>query len=183
MIGGIILAKAGFNAVFILTLGILGLDVFLRLIIIEKKVAIKWLPASPGVLSSEETRPKSPEETVNIDAELAQKEVQVTILRDDGVREPLAPVSAALGLLLSQRLLVALWASAVVGALFAGLETVLPLQTKAAFGWGSIGGGLIFLPLTIPAFFGPFVGWMCDKYGVCISHTVLFPCLSRVERN
>lgn len=50
---------------------------------------------------------------------------------------------AVLTLLLSRRLLAALWGTLMVGALFGGLETVLPLQTEAAFGWDSIGGGLI----------------------------------------
>lgn len=53
----------------------------------------------------------------------------------------------------------------IVGAMFSGLETVLPLQTNAVFGWDSEGGGLIFLPLTLTAFLGPLVGWTCDKYG------------------
>lgn len=74
-------------------------------------------------------------------------------------------VPAILRLFSSQRLCVALWASFAVGAIFAGLETVLPLYTHEAFGWNSEGAGLIFLPLTLPSFVRPLVGWLCDRYG------------------
>lgn len=72
---------------------------------------------------------------------------------------------AVLRLLSSRRLCVALWASFAIGTIFAGLQTVLPIHTQEAFGWNSEGAGLIFLPLTLPSFLGPLVGWVCDRFG------------------
>lgn len=85
---------------------------------------------------------------------------------------------AFLVLLKSKRLLVSLYAAAVQGAIFAGFEGVLPLETQDVFGWDSIGGGLIFLPLTLPALAGPLVGKVCDRYGPrwLISMSFLWMC-------
>jgi hypothetical protein len=72
---------------------------------------------------------------------------------------------AVLTLLASRRLLCALWGTLVVAALFSGLEATLTLQTAELFGWDAVGGGLVFLPLTIMSFAGPAVGWACDRWG------------------
>ena len=164
-----------------MTLGVIGLDIFLRLIAVEKAAAVRWqsdpvqihaatvleeLPSdsrqqiadgttSEAGLAADDTQSVPPEhDTISAEA------FQEAVASRDHVLLP-----AILTLLSSRRLLVALWASLVEGAIFAGLESVLPLQTQAVFGWGSEGGGLIFLPLTIPAFLGPIVGSVCDKYG------------------
>lgn len=81
---------------------------------------------------------------------------------------------AVLRLLSSRRLCVALWASFAIGTIFAGLQTVLPIHTQEAFSWNSEGAGLIFLPLTLPSFLGPLVGWICDKFGPRWPMTVSF---------
>lgn len=205
MAGGIIFAKAGYNAVFEVTLALIGVDVVLRSTVIERKNALKWMPefvsmswdtiATREELSEPIDRINKATEVTTVVEVLsdsgyidAQKEPQIHIhtLESTGPCQPrgrsrLRP-PAILTLLSSRRVLFALWASLVEGALFSSLETVLPLQTKAAFGWGSIGGGLVFLPLTVTAFLGPMVGWMCDRYGprwpTCVGFLLLCPLLT-----
>lgn len=77
-------------------------------------------------------------------------------------RSPLPPIIRLLG---SWRLLVALWANVVNGAILCGFDAVLPLFVHRTFGWGAIGAGLIFLNLTLPSFVAPTVGALTDKHG------------------
>lgn len=47
LLGGVVFAKAGYYAVFAMAFGLIILDIFLRLVMIEKKMAVKWLPVEP----------------------------------------------------------------------------------------------------------------------------------------
>lgn len=44
LLGGVVFEKAGYNAVFAMAFGLLGVDIALRLVLIEKKIAVRWLP-------------------------------------------------------------------------------------------------------------------------------------------
>ena len=44
LLGGIVFASSGYYAVFAMAFGLMALDVVLRVIMIEKKVAVKWRP-------------------------------------------------------------------------------------------------------------------------------------------
>lgn len=50
-------------------------------------------------------------------------------------------------------------------ALLTSFDSILPLYVAKIFGWNSLGAGLVFLPLTIPSFSAPVIGWLADKYG------------------
>jgi Na+/melibiose symporter-like transporter len=185
LLGGFVFAQAGYNAVFEMTLGLIGIDILLRLVTIERKTALKWMPAAvpefPAHPDEHVTAERANTEVHQItredDAEYAspdgEPQLLVTFQRQSTLKATPAlarsrrnvQVPAILTLLSSRRLLSALWGSLAVGAIFIGLEAVLPLQTQDVFGWDSIGAGLIFLPLTIPALLGPVVGWVCDRYG------------------
>lgn len=168
-----------------MTLGVIGVDILLRFVTIERKVAMQWRRVTVSETAAHHERDESFEEApAEVEQIMRENDAQDTEV-DGGYRllataqgrslsENTPALSrprrrlrlpAVLTLLSSRRLLSALWATLVEGAIFSGLETVLPLQTKAAFGWDSEGGGLIFLPLTLTAFLGPAVGWLCDKYG------------------
>ena len=53
-IGGVVFAKAGYFAVFAMTFGLLGLDFFLRAVMIERKVALQILQEVQGSRESSE---------------------------------------------------------------------------------------------------------------------------------
>ena len=42
LLGGVVFANAGYYAVFAMAFGLMALDVFLRVVLIEKKVAVRW---------------------------------------------------------------------------------------------------------------------------------------------
>ncbi|KAK3713327.1 hypothetical protein LTR37_008519 [Vermiconidia calcicola] len=48
LLGGIVFAASGYYAVFSMAFGLMVLDILLRVVMIEKKVAAKWLPPAEG---------------------------------------------------------------------------------------------------------------------------------------
>ncbi|KAL8942034.1 MAG: hypothetical protein Q9216_001887 [Gyalolechia sp. 2 TL-2023] len=77
-------------------------------------------------------------------------------------------------LLSSRRLLSALYCALVQSALMTAWDAVLPLRVNDIFGWGSLGAGLIFLPLVLPSFMAPLVGAFSDKHGARLPTSVGF---------
>lgn len=176
ILGGIVFAKAGYNAVFYMTFGVIAIDVLCRVCMIESETAKEWLPdlttpaeddhrkdleinADPTIPSrtqfpttmlemapSQSTRSTSPSPSA----------VKLTITR----RLP-----AVITLLFSARFLAALVGVVALAAIYSGIETVLPLYTQRIFGWNSTGGGLIFLPFMLPSLLGPLVGKFVDRFG------------------
>lgn len=57
LLGGVVFAKAGYYAVFAMAFGLIAVDVVLRLVMIEKKIAVRWLDADVGVTKKEEISP------------------------------------------------------------------------------------------------------------------------------
>ena len=158
-----------------MTIGIIGVDIGLRLLLIERTTAMTWLEQPEDEPQEEKQQSDLEHNTRGQEVEQKEPDVQVQPVYAGAGRRTRLP--AVLRLLSSRRLCVALWASFAIGTIFAGLETVLPIHTQEAFGWDSEGAGLIFLPLTLPAFLGPLVGWLCDRFGPRWPMTVGFLCL------
>lgn len=57
MLGGVVYDRAGYDAVFAMAYGLVGIDIVLRLLLVEKKVAARWDPEAVGRqrLTTEET--------------------------------------------------------------------------------------------------------------------------------
>ena len=176
--GGIVLARAGYDAVFAITLGLIGLDILLRFVMVERHAAQNNGPSSDSDRTLQEVpiansatsassgiSPLSVQEPPNLTVSLNGPHETVSPIEASRATTHRARLPAIITLLSSKRLLAALAGTLVEGAIFSGLETVLPLELSAAFGWNSEGAGLIFLPVTVTSFLGPVVGRICDKYG------------------
>lgn len=176
LLGGVVFDRAGYNAVFGMAYALIGLDIVLRLLLVEKKVAVRWLPEAPTG-TNPEARDTSNETVVgesttkpDADVEKSASEkpaVEATIAGEDGAhrsrrRDSLPPV---LSLLYSRRLLAALVCSLIQAALVTAFDSVLTIHAANIFGWTSTGAGLLFLPIVIPNFLAPAFGWLSDKYG------------------
>ncbi|KAK5010506.1 hypothetical protein LTR28_009490 [Elasticomyces elasticus] len=173
--------RAGYYAVFAMAFGLIGVDVVLRLALIEKKIAIKW--QTPP----ERNTPIRKDIPMEITAEkriaggipdAVTETTTSTPYMSPFAKRRLPPV---ITLLASRRLLAALWGCLIQAALLTSFDSVLPLFVRDTFGWDSVGAGLIFLPVVLPSFAGPLVGWLADKYGPRWLTTVGFvaaaPCL------
>lgn len=181
LLGGVVYDHAGYTAVFAMAYGLIGLDIVLRLLLVEKKVAARWDMDSVGrlpvianaVLPDREAADHTEQQITAIDPE---KSVPVDANRlkgdDEGVtpeinlhqrrRDRLPPV---LSLLYSRRLLAALFCSLIQAMLITSFDSVLTIHAARIFNWTSTGAALLFLPIVIPGFLAPLFGWLSDKYG------------------
>ncbi|MCJ1322702.1 hypothetical protein MMC15_008051 [Xylographa vitiligo] len=158
LLGGIVYARAGYYAVFYIAFGVIVLDISLRLLLIEKKVARKWLvePAGPSA------EPSSRAADLALSSAPAMPLPSTDIPPSATPRFRLPPI---LTLLSSHRLLSALFACLVQATLTTAFDSVLPLYAASTFGWTSTGAGLLFLPLITPSFAAPLVGFLADRHG------------------
>lgn len=193
LLGGVVYARAGYYAVYYMAFGLIGLDIILRLLLIEKKIARQWIDDSTA--EDEEAASVSPNrdgesyavqeslekgagntqespEKSNIKAEKSQQDVrQGGFATPTNLHTPETVVNKRskwppiITLLKSRRLLTALWGFIVQGSQMTAFDSVVPLFVERTFHWDSIGAGLIFLAVMVPSFLAPGVGWVSDNYG------------------
>lgn len=175
LLGGVVYAKGGYYAVFAMAFALLGFDIVLRLLLIEKNFVQLWegdsVPSAVEVARAE---------CLRLNSISLPDEEKVCTARPSSVGEqggqamkseaPSAvsgprPYPAVVELLASRRLLAALWAVFVSAILYNSFDTVLPLFAHRTFNWYSTGSGLLFLPIIAPQFLSPLLGWVSDKYG------------------
>jgi len=196
LLGGIVYERAGYYAVFAMAFGMIALDIVLRLLLIEKKAAKKWL--------GEDDVQMEPQ-TLADDPEQAQADKQITAAfapsepsNSAAIDVPLTQTSSKIEkklppmlILLKSRRMQATFASCAIAALIlTAFDTTLPLFVEETFHWSSTGAGLIFLAPLLPSFFQPLYGRAVDKYGarwpaglgllICVPP---FVCLRLVTQN
>lgn len=175
-ISGLVYERFGYFSVFAVVLGIIAVDLVLRLVMIEQGEAAKWGPQeSHGqtvedghkkLMSADGVRhvnvaeqngqwPDAHEETPLLKSGTAEK--QVSRIRR---KFPLA-----VRIFSSKRLRAAFYGGFVHTLTITTLDTTLPLFVKNTFGWNSEALGTLFFSITIPSLLGPLVGWLSDRYG------------------
>ncbi|CAG8016618.1 unnamed protein product [Penicillium salamii] len=148
LVGGVVYQHGGYYAVFGIAFGLIGLDIVLRLALIERRYAIKWL---------------KPEEELPATEQHATEHIQ-SASQGPLQEAPPRSVLGRLGILLSSpRVIVAIWGSLVVSITMSSFDSVLPLFVQESFRWKQGGQGLIFLPLIIPHALSPVAGSIVDK--------------------
>ncbi|KAI1308563.1 MFS transporter-like protein [Xylaria venustula] len=180
IIGGVVYNKVGYLAVYYVAFGIVGLDIVLRLVMIEKKVARQWItePETENLQTDEEKT-----DPMNSAADEPLRDSNGVTNTETGVTMSPAPVSdhhdnntsstdqpkhrsrPMIELLKSPRLLVALYGILVESGILLGFDAVLALFVRGLFGWNSTAVAVLFLALFIPGFIAPLAGWLSDKYG------------------
>ncbi|KAL8935208.1 MAG: hypothetical protein Q9216_005536 [Gyalolechia sp. 2 TL-2023] len=175
LLGGIVYAKAGYMFVFAMALALIVVDIVMRLIMIEKKTAVKYKPAEAvtpanGFYGTFTTQQSSDQGQVHNSTSPGkpQNESDNAPLLANGSKEPprkKRKLPTILVLLSIPRLLAAIYGIFVNVSILAAFDGVLPLYVKMLFGWDSLHAGLIFLCLAIPALTGPLVGKLSDRVG------------------
>lgn len=166
LLGGVVYAQAGYYPVFAMCFALIGLDIFLRLIMIEKRVAEQW-PGSSASLS-QDTNEKNVQlanrdsAQIHSDTTPSPEYSAPESVQSLPKKRRLPPVVTLLAI---PRVLVSLLACFVQANTLGSLDAVLPLFVKDTFGWNSTGAGLIFLALGIPILFSPLSGIVSDKFG------------------
>lgn len=117
LLGGVVYRNGGFYAVFGMAFGIIGLDAFLRMILVEKRVAKRWSSPPPDPEQSEPEQKKSSETSE------APKTTSATSPVASGQERP--RTKFAFFMLLKQpRILITLWAVLVGGIVLSAFDAV-----------------------------------------------------------
>ncbi|KAF2197813.1 MFS general substrate transporter [Delitschia confertaspora ATCC 74209] len=200
LLGGIVFERAGYDAVFAMAYALIGLDIVLRLALVEKKVAGRWNPVQApgdengrgggvenleeregdirdlaGTSTSAPGREKSPS-SPTLQAPISQNHTHTHTHTLTPSPTPSHPPQQAkrplrtrlpplVSLLYSRRLLSALFGALIQAALMTSFDSVLALRAANIFHWHSTGAALLFLPLVIPSFIEPLVGYITDRIG------------------
>ena len=172
LLGGVIYAHGGYYAVFGLMFAMLGVDAVLRFVMIEKRVAQKWLedeavqPGTPNVFPKTDS-PVSPtacpESSDNSNTMRGNGDEPTNEARPSSqfLHHQLPPTPR---LLLSFRMFVGLAGGLLQSSLNVAFDSTLPLVVNALFGWQQTGQGLIFIAILLPSLLQPIFGAVTDKY-------------------
>jgi MFS family permease len=168
ILGGLVYQHGGYYAVFGMAFGVLGADAILRLLMIEKADAVKWLPEETAVTTATGGHTVDLERNSNRIAILMDAEATTQTALE--FRVPKKRLPTTVRLLSSYRILLTLAGGFVMASLLAAFETVLPLYVENEFHFSSTGAGLIFLPLVIPSLVDPLIGHLCDRHSWLIRY-------------
>lgn len=175
LLGGVVYEHAGYYAVFAMGFAIIGLDICLRLIMIEKKLAEQWTTANEeGVIMDSpidnsvirESSTCEIQRSLPVAIESKEKDVETASpTQSEKSNTKSSKLPPIITLLRHPRLLAALFGCFVQSTSLAAFEATLPLFVKDTFKWSPTAAGLIFICLVIPALFSPVIGHMSDRYG------------------
>ena len=185
LLGGIVYAKAGYMAVFGMALGLICVDIVMRLCMIEKKHAAKYIPSEStrpangfyGTFTNPETSEHEHEhehEHCNGNSSGTSNghpkpqddpEEGAPLLSSNPSQNGQRRTPARLRRRARPRRHTARSGIVGHGTILAAFDGVLPLYVKHLFHWSSLNAGLIFMCLAIPALTGPLVGNLSDRTG------------------
>jgi MFS family permease len=164
LLGGVVYEDGGYYAVFGLAFAFIALDIILRLLLIERRHAVKWLAPEMTPLSADGHQP-----TEKKSGEISERPDLPT--NGSEPREPQTPSPPSRNalervtiLLSSPRLVVSVWGYFIISIVLTSFDSVLPLFVQGTFGWQQSGQGLIFIPLMVPHVLDPVTGFIIDKY-------------------
>ncbi|KAI1204962.1 MFS general substrate transporter [Annulohypoxylon truncatum] len=180
VIGGAVYSAAGYYAVYYVAFGVVALDILLRLVMIEKKVAKQWIDedeytSPPGIGTGQSDIEATSLPNGAKEIRVAAQEKGDDKMRTEGVnntdQDPITPTTkTGIGssfkiLLKSPRLLATLYGLCTQSGTMMAFDATLALFVQSTFEWSSTAAGIMFLAIFIPTFISPVVGWLSDKYG------------------
>jgi MFS family permease len=164
VIGGLLYAKSGYAGVFGLGVALITIDFILRLLMIEKKVAARYEPASHSGPTSQSPVDSSLNETAPL---LGNDEA--SDLHNYKLQQPEHRLTMDFPILLVLQdygLITALFIGFIQAFLLGTFDATVPLVASTRYGFDSLKAGLLFLPLGGVDFcFGPLFGWLVDRWG------------------
>ena len=164
LLGGVVYEDGGYYAVFGLAFAFIALDIILRLLLIERRHAVKWLAPEMTPLSvdgHQSTENKSGEIPERPDLLPNGSEPRESQTPSPPSRNALERITI---LLSSPRLVVSVWGYFIISIVLTSFDSVLPLFVQGTFEWQQRGQGLIFIPLMVPHVLDPVTGFIIDKY-------------------
>ncbi|EXJ69047.1 uncharacterized protein A1O5_07982 [Cladophialophora psammophila CBS 110553] len=169
VLGGVLYRKTGYGGVFGLGAAFLGVDFIMRILVIEKKVAVKYDRPPVETLGPGDAEDR--EEGMDSGDGRSEEEPLLPKNGEGNYRIPegqnrLVRTLPILYCLSDPRLLVALLVAFVQAALLATFDATIPTEAQTLFDFDSLQAGLLFIGLDLPyLLLGPVAGWAVDKYG------------------
>lgn len=166
--GGLLYAKTGYTGVFGVGIGLVAVDFLLRILMVEKRVADKFLPTASNNDTSQRGDETNGNEN-NEDTETTRLLPTSTTSSRFHLSTPSNRLTRTLPILLLLRdpgLLTAILISFMQALLLGSFDATIPLIARSTFGFNSLRAGLLFLPLGGADFLlGPVFGWAVDRFG------------------
>lgn len=185
LLGGVVYSKTGLWGVLGMMIGLIGLNIILISLMIEKRTAKQYIlidtSSRPHSTSEQHRRPSTQvtyetfghfdfhitPATAHHPSEASLRKASTTDV-DSTAPIPLHSKSnlpPIFHLIRSPRILASTYGVFTQFGLLASFDAFLPLFVKRRFGWDSLGAGLIFLCIAIPALTGPLAGKLADQFG------------------
>ncbi|RAH74379.1 MFS transporter [Aspergillus aculeatinus CBS 121060] len=169
LLGGLVYRVAGYQAVFAIAFAMVGLDLLMRVAVVEKAVAERWLQTHSASYS-----PSPEDDGYTSSDSLVQQQQQRPAASPTRQPSPSSSMMSnndqhkqpAILIILSQpRILISSGALLVHGLLYAAFDATIPIFVESHFGWTTFGAGMAFLPSAITALFQPYFGHLTDTHG------------------
>jgi MFS family permease len=167
-IGGALYTRFGYHGPFIFGIICAAVDLFFRLLIVERKDALKWGVdpcADPSAPSTEDPEQNSEQKTATLNTGIP---VEGGTVVEDGTDQ--AKHTSFLKVVLrmgrSPRAQAALFLTALEAFVLSAQEPAITLHVADIWGLNPTQVGLVFLAFSIPAMISaPISGWLCDVRG------------------
>ncbi|KAF8865398.1 MFS general substrate transporter [Acephala macrosclerotiorum] len=193
-IGGALYDNFGYGSLFFAVFALVGIDVILRLVIVEKKVAARLYEAQKRdtrrlyeVEDQEAGRPYGTFQSCNEESPSAQQHPPTT---SKGASRPASPTNMPaeqaplltgspnlnnaedksshplpiVTLLQSPRILTNFYGAFITISTLVSFDAAIPIFVEQHFGWTSTKSGLVFLFISAPTLLGPLAGKLYDRY-------------------
>ena len=191
--------KAGLGSVAGVAIGILAIDFIMRLLVIEKKIAARYIANNADLrkkyaktqsvdhTDSEISHEQAHDQDVDEEAPLLPDGDHSKEISDDfAIPQPQPKIIQKIPILYclsSPSLILALVVALVQAALLAAFDSTIPTHAQDLYDYDSLESSLFFIPLGIlNLIMGPLAGWAVDKYGTkpaaVVGYAYLIPVLA-----
>ncbi|OJJ65065.1 hypothetical protein ASPSYDRAFT_142555 [Aspergillus sydowii CBS 593.65] len=166
--------QAGYHAVFAMAIALIVVDIVLRLVMIERKTAAKWIDVQSEIAGTEaeaETERLIAPATEyvssyeGVESEHSSQQQSNGKTADEQPNPNRRSMPGIVRLMGSLTILVVLQATLVEAMTYSSFDSVLPLYVRSTFDMDPMGIGLCFIPLFVPSFFSTIIGSAVDRYG------------------
>lgn len=173
LLGGVLYDHGGYYAPFALAFGLIGIDLLLRVVMIDPRGVKNTKAEEPGDHDREPNEKEKPDddhpiplkEEERADSKARNRDSRPSNDSEAPIEQPAARRGGRFRLLFSSpRMFVILWVYLLVSATVTSFDSVLPLFVRDTFDWEPTAQGLIFIPLMVPNILDPVSGSLIDRW-------------------
>jgi len=175
-IGGALYARFGFRGPFICGIVVSFVDLVGRLLIIERKEALRWNLDPAAVIAPVDQVEHGPADEKSPGDTVADGNLILPVLPSHPDRNNVSFVAVIVRLFKSSRATVVILVTLLYGIIYSAQEPTLPLHLQAVWGLDSRKVGLVYIAGVVPTLFSaPITGVYSDRHGI---EWLLFICLT-----